>query len=118
MELINWIRNPGDESFEQEEGDSIDIEEGGQVTLLPIPRADGARLAGDISVEIEVFPEESAVRGENIYGVYEQSVHSSDTPVSLYFVEQGTVTITVRDGPNGVESTQVFEVEAVEQPEV
>lgn len=118
LELITWVRNPDDDEFDAAEGDSIDIEEGGQVTVLPIPLADGERLAGDISVEITVFPETSAVRGENIYGVYEQGVTSSDTPVSLYFVEPGTVTITVSDGPNGVEAVQVFEVEAVEQPEV
>ena len=113
LELISWVRGPNAEDFEQIESETISVDEGGQVTFLPIPRADGARLAGDISVSITAEPETAVVRGENIWGVYEQNVTTSDQPVSLYFVEPGTVTITIADGPNGVERSQVFDVEAI-----
>jgi len=113
LELINWVRNPAEEEFELAEGASIAINEGAQVTFLPVPSSGGVRLAGDITVDITADPESSVVRGENIWGVYEQNVSSSDQPVSLYFVEPGTVTITLSDGPNGVEVSQVFEVAAI-----
>jgi hypothetical protein len=113
LELITWLRNPGEEAFEQVEAETISVGEGGQVTFLPVPRSGGERLAGDLTVEIATVPESAVVRGENIYGVYEQNVTSSDQPVSLYFVEPGTVTVTIADVPNGVEISQTFSVEGI-----
>ena len=113
LELINWVRGPSVDDFEQLEAEVIPVTEGSQVTFLPIPTMAGDRLAGDITVDLAADPETSVVRGENIWGVYEQSVTSSDQPVSLYFVEPGTVTITISDIPNGVERSQVFEVEGI-----
>ena len=51
LELITWMRNPSADDFELAESTTIAIDEGGQVTFLPVPRSGGVRLAGDITVD-------------------------------------------------------------------
>lgn len=113
LKLISWIKNPEDDKFSKKSGGLISVKEGAQATFLPIPKANGKRLAGDISFEVSSYPTTATAEVYNLAGVYENEIVYSTSPVSVVFLEPGKVTITLTDVPNGVSSSQSFNVEPI-----
>jgi len=110
LDLIGWARAPWADSFESiQAGDWV--EEGTQVAFLPIPLdASGKRIAGDLFAELSASDESMIVPGANVWGVYEQSVWAGSNPSSVYFIDAGSVDLTLSDLPNEVGVTWTFEV--------
>ena len=108
ISLISWIRGPESQEFTQEEGSDISVQLGSQAAFVPIPKADGKRIVGDIEVDLTIDPPTAAVVGYNISNVSEDGVESSDSPPSIYFVETGEVSIGATDVVNERTTWQVF----------
>ncbi len=115
LELITWLRDSSDTFSRQPQASSYSVQEGTQVTFLPIPtNSDKVRLLGDIEFDVVVEPATAAVAVHNVDAVYEQSVVYHKSPLSLVFVEPGSVTVTVTDQVHtDVSTTVAFEVSAV-----
>ncbi len=118
LEILTWVRAPGAEEFHTANGVGTSVEEGAQATFVLIPMdAAGDRLAGDIDTTWSADPSWAVVPGENVYGVYEQSVWSASSPFSIYFIEPGPVAMTIMDPINALDSTVDFVVEPVDTGE-
>jgi hypothetical protein len=116
LELVTRVRAPYSDHWLDLEDDETLVAEGSQVAFLPIPLdAGGARLAGNFVVEIQADPSWAVSPSWNVLGVYEQSIVGSASPVSLYFIEPGLVTVTLTDVANGVSADRHFEVLPVEE---
>jgi hypothetical protein len=115
LELVTRTRAPYSDDWEDLDDDETLVAEGSQVAFLPIPLdASGARLAGNFEVDVQAEPSWAVSPSWNVLGVYEQSIIGSPSPVSLYFIEPGLVTVTLTDLANGVSATRHFEVLPVE----
>lgn len=111
LEMVTWVKPAEEDEFRDEgNGDNLSVGEGDQITFLPIPKSAGKRLLGDIEFSITTDPPGAAVEVENIVGVYEQRVVSATKPVSLVFIEPGSVTVTIADTAGQVTVTRSFEV--------
>jgi len=110
LEIISWIRDPGEADFSKKTGGAIDVDLGSQITMLPIPTSEGKRLAGAVEVSIEASPVSSFVQNFNIEEVGEDGVVANQTPVSFFFVEPGLVEITITDIVNNVSTIQEYQV--------
>ena len=112
MEMVSWVLPPDAEDWvDLSGGGPHAVAVGTQATFLPIPSRDGQRLVGDIAVELLADPEDAVVQGENVLAVYEQNVVTTRSPVSLFFVETGDVTITLEDQANQLAVEVAFVVE-------
>jgi len=111
LDAATWIRPPGAEEFERAIGDGISIEEGTQISFVPIPLdAAGERIAGRLDVVTTSDPEGAVVPAWDDWGTYEDEVVGSVDPTSVYVIEPGPLTLTVTDEPNEASFSQVFEV--------
>lgn len=110
LDLIAWARAPWEENFEVlSRGESV--EEGTQVAFLPIPLdAVGERIAGNLFAELEASESGMIIPGANVWGVYEQSIWASTSPSSVYFINAGSVDISLTDEPNAVSAVWSFSV--------
>jgi len=116
LDLLTRVRTPYSDAWENLPHTDLAVGEGSQVAFLPIPvDASGERLAGNFSVEVTAEPGWAVAPSWNILGVYEQSIVGSASPVSLFFIEPGQVTVTLTDMANGVSVSRDFEVFPVEQ---
>ncbi len=115
IELITWLRQTDGTFSRQEESSSYAVVECAQITFLPVPtNSADERLLGDIDFDVVVEPSTAAVMVHNVEAVYEQSVLYEESPLSLVFVQSGTVTVTVSDQVHNDVSTMVqFEVAAI-----
>ena len=87
------------------------MEEGTQVAFLPIPLdAVGERIAGNLFAELEASESGMIIPGANVWGVYEQSIWASTSPSSVYFINAGSVDISLTDEPNAVSAVWSFSV--------
>ena len=111
VSVISWVREPTSEEFVLFEGDEIVVPLGAQAAFVPIPEYEGERIVGDLDVEITVFPETAAVVGYNIESVSEDGVDFNASPASIYFMEEGEVSIIAKDLVNLVETEQKFIVQ-------
>ncbi len=117
LDFVTWVRPPNGDDFDEASGSPVFVAEGTQAAFVPIPvDADGDRIAGDFVPEMTADPEWAVVRGMNVLGIYEQNVVVARSPASVYFIEPGSVTVTLTDTANGVASGVDFEVDPVEVP--
>ncbi len=117
LDVVSWIKPPGDDSFsDEEQGDRYTVEEGAQVALVPIPIGkDGERLVGDYWMDVTFTPEWAAIHTSNVLDVYEEEgVWGSQVTESLVFIEPAEVTVFIEDAPNGLVGT--IAVEVTERP--
>lgn len=116
LELLTRVRIPYSDDWDTlNDGETL-VEEGSQVAFLPIPLNDvGDRIAGDFDVLLEADPEWAVAPAYNLIGVYEQNIVGSASPVSIYFIEPGEVTVTLTDTVNGTSASWMFDVLPVEQ---
>ena len=108
VSVLSWIREPDAEEFLLFEGVEIPVTLGSQAAFVPVPEYQGERIVGDLDVEITVIPETAAVVGYNIENVTEDGVEYNSSPASIYFMEEGEVSILARDLVNQVETEQKF----------
>lgn len=108
IQLQMWLRAPYGETFDPyTEGP---VAEGSQLAWQGVPLdADGQALTGTITTDFSAAPQELVVPAENVYGV--DGDVSSGGAASLYFIEPGTVTLTMLDALNGASAEQVITVE-------
>lgn len=112
IELSVRVRQPWGNDFTKADGASSTVTEGAQATFLPIPLgAAGNRLAGDIEVDVTASPEELVVPGASVGGVYEQGVWTVSGEIDFYFIDPGTVDITLLDTVSGAQGMHTFTVE-------
>ena len=117
LELSLKIRKPFDDSFDDvREPSPIPVVEGTQATFLPIPKKGKQRLAGEISTEVSASPKELVVPGAGASFVYEQDVWSAEGNVDFYFIDPGTVTITLSDPISKASGSYTFEVSDASAP--
>ena len=116
LELLTRVRIPySDEWDTLSDGETL-VEEGSQVAFLPIPiNENGDRIAGDFDVLLEADPEWAVAPAYNLIGVYEQNIVGSASPVSIYFIEPGEVTVSLTDTVNGTSASWDFDVLPVDQ---
>ena len=116
LELLTRVRIPYSDDWDTlNDGEEL-VEEGSQVAFLPIPlNEEGERIAGDFDVVVEADPEWAVAPAYNIVGVYEQNIVGSASPVSIYFIEPGEVTVTLTDTVNGTSASWQFDVLPVDQ---
>lgn len=114
LDLALYTRAPYAEDFEPlDAAGPSQVREGTQLAWLPIPRdADGARLAGDVATEMSADPREAVVPAGNVYHVNEEEVGEYAGVPSLYFIEEGEVTVTLADTFNAAEGARAFTVVA------
>lgn len=110
--VLSWIREPSSEEFVLFEGEQIAVILGSQAAFVPVPEFQGERIVGDVDVEITVVPESAAVVGYNIESVSEDGVSFNSSPASIYFMEEGEVSIVAKDLVNQVETEQRFVVQS------
>ena len=116
LELLTRVRIPYSDDWDTLDVGETLVEEGSQVAFLPIPLNDvGDRIAGDFDVLLEADPEWAVAPAYNLIGVYEQNIVGSASPVSIYFIEPGEVTVTLTDTVNGTSASWMFDVLPVEQ---
>jgi hypothetical protein len=114
LELDVKVRAPWAEKFSETSGSATTVLEGAHAVFLPIPLdADGERLAGRIVTETSADPAELVVSGVDVNGVYEQRVWTGRGKIELYFIDPGTVTVTVKDAVSGASGQHTFTVENV-----
>jgi len=111
ISVLSWIRTPDSDEFLEEEGELITVSVGSQAAFIPIPEYKGERIIGDIDVDISIEPEEFAVVGYNIESVEEGGVNANSNPASIYFVQEGEVSVCATDTVNEVTTCQDFKVE-------
>jgi len=115
-ELITWLRHRAADEFEGVTGAVTAAVEGDQAAFLPVPYdADGARIAGDMELDMTAAPDWSVTQGFNVLGIYEQRVSGGPAPISVYFIEPGPVDISWADSAHGLAVSHSFEVEAISQ---
>ncbi len=112
IDAITWVHGPRTENAEQVDGRRNGAVEGGSVSFVPVPMADGDRLLGDFVPEVTFEPEGMVVPDYAPVKVYEQTEWGYIAPLSYVFIEPGEVTITLADPLTGVEVKRIFEVEA------
>lgn len=112
VSVLSWIREPSAEEFVLFEGEEIPVLLGSQAAFVPVPEFQGERIVGDLDVEITVVPETAAVVGYNIESVSEDGVSFNSSPASIYFMEEGEVSILAKDLVNQVETEQKFIVQS------
>jgi hypothetical protein len=112
LDVIIWVRRSSDDEFIKVSAiGSILVDEGTQVTVIPIPMgSSGSRIVGDFDAVISATPGDMVVATENILGAYEQSIWATPDPVSLVFIDPGTVEVIIEDAVNGVSKVLTFEV--------
>lgn len=112
LSLVTWMSAADEDDFSKKSGDTISASTGSQVTFVPIPKgADGQRILGDISFNMESDPTDAAVRVKNLLGVYEDGIVYHAEPVSFVLMQSGTITITIADSlAPSVKGTKVFDV--------
>lgn len=111
IELSVRVRQPWGEDFSKADGTSSTVTEGAQATFLPIPLGNGgARLVGDIEVDVAATPPELVVPGASVGGVYEQGVWTVSGEIDFYFIDPGTVDITITDTVSGASGMHTFTV--------
>lgn len=110
LQLITWAREPYGEDFVLVD-DGATLSEGTQLAFLGIPLGDsGDRLVGDIETSFTADPASSVVPAENIYDVNETNTLNAESVPSLYFIEPGTIGVTLKDTVGPAEATASFEV--------
>ena len=112
VSVLSWIREPTSEEFVLFEGEEIPVLLGSQAAFVPVPEFQGERIVGDLDVEITVVPETAAVVGYNIESVSEDGVSFNSSPASIYFMEEGEVSVLAKDLVNQVETEQKFIVQS------
>lgn len=110
LDVVTWVREQGSDSWTKGTGDNMAVQEGAQVTFVPLPMKDNTRLAGDVTVEVSANPADAMLTGNNLLAVYENEIYSMSYPVSFFFVETGSVTVTFADAIYGVDVDQAFTV--------
>jgi hypothetical protein len=109
LDFVTWIREPDGTEFTEAVGSPVAVAEGAQAAFVPIPLdAAGERIAGDFVPVISPSPDWAVVTGTNIFGIYEQRVVASGSPASVYFVDSGSVSVTLIDEPNDAEGVVEF----------
>ncbi len=116
LNLLTRVREPYSDDWDTLNPGEGQVEEGSQVAFLPIPlNESGDRIAGDFDAQLEADPSWAVAPAYNLLGVYEQNIVGSASPVSVYFIEPGEVTVTLTDTVNGTDASWQFDVEPVEQ---
>ena len=113
IELLTWTRPPYGEAFSRVEGGFVDVTEGTQLAWRGIPLdSDGNRLAGEIGTGFSAIPAETVVPAQNVYDLSDEAEFYGGVIPSLYFIEEGDVTITLSDAVNDASATRHFTVSA------
>lgn len=117
FEVLVRVRPPWGETFrEVASGGTIEVEQGSQITLQPIPvDASRRRLAGKLHTRVDVAPDWAVTPGVGVLDVDEWGVWAVKGALDFYLVEPGALTFTFRDTVNDVATTQAFEVGPVER---
>jgi len=115
LELVVKARAPFQSDFVDVSDDEVSkVDEGTQVAFLPIPLDDkGERLAGRIETSAVADPSNRVVPGSDINGVYEQNVWTGSGKIEFYFIDPGTVTVTVTDVVTKAKGAHSFDVQNV-----
>lgn len=115
FEVVMKIRDPWGASFSVETGDPLEVEQGSQLVILPVPvDEDARRLAGSMQPGIDIDPRWAVTPGQNVYSNTEDVTWSGQDPYNYYFIEPVTVTFTISDDVTGANSTQTFHVVPVD----
>jgi hypothetical protein len=111
IELLTWTRPPYGEAFGSVEGGFVDVQEGTQLAWRGIPLdSDGNRLAGEIGTGFSAIPAEMVVPAQNVYDLSDEDEFYGGVIPSLYFIEEGDITITLSDTVNDASATRHFTV--------
>ncbi len=111
LDAVTWVRSPGADEFDEPSVAQPTVDEGTQVSFVGIPlNADGDRIAGEFELAVSADPAGSVVEAFDTWGSYEDGIVGSVSEASVYFIEGGTITLTVSDQANGVDFVQVFDV--------
>jgi len=111
LELVLFSRGPWEESFQAlPTQESLTVQEGTQLAWLSIPSKEGQRLLGDIETDMSADPMEKVVPAANVEHVNEDEAMSVFRADSLYFIEEGSVSIQLLDPVSAVTGIQNFEV--------
>lgn len=113
FEVLTKVREPWAEDFREASTDgTIDVEEGTQVVMQPIPvDADDTRLAGDLTTDFSVNKEWAAIPGQNILSAFEENVWTIAGEANFYFVEpDDSVVFTIEDPVSTASTQKTFKV--------
>jgi hypothetical protein len=116
FEVLVRVRPPWGETFhEVTSGGTLEVEQGSQITLQPIPvDASHRRLAGALHTRVDIAPDWAVTPGVGVLDVDEWGVWAVRGALDFYLIEPGALTFTFRDTVNDVATTQAFEVGPVE----
>ena len=115
LELALYTRDPYDTAFSRVDNDrTLSVELGTQLAWLPIPVDNaGGRLLGTLAADMTAEPQTSVVPAANVDHVNEDEVQTFFGAPSLYFVDEGDVTVTLTDTANPAVGTAAFSVDAM-----
>jgi hypothetical protein len=111
LEISVKVREPFDDDFEDVAAQgTVQVPEGSQAAFLPIPKRGTKRLAGDMQTNVTATPKELVVPGHGASFVKEQDVWSAEGNIDFYFIDPGTVTITISDPMSTAKGSFTFDV--------
>jgi hypothetical protein len=112
LSLSLFVRDPWEEQFNAVRGtDTQNVEVGSQLAWLPIPvDGEGNRLLGTLEADLSADPQEAVVPAANVEHVNEDEVETFFGAPSLYFVDEGDVTVTLTDTASPAVGTAAFTV--------
>jgi hypothetical protein len=111
LEIALQLRKPFEHDFDDvESSGTVTVPEGTQAVFLPIPKKGTRRLVGAMQTDVTASPKELVVPGEGASFVSEQAVWSAEGNIDFYFIDPGTVTITISDPMSDASGSFTFEV--------
>ncbi len=117
FEVLVRVRAPWGERFrEVASGGTIAVEQGSQITLLPVPvDGDRRRLAGRLRTRLDITPDWAVTPGVGVLEVDEWGVWAVNPEMDFYLIEPGPLSFTFEDTVHAVATTQAFDVTPVER---
>ncbi len=116
LDAMTWLREPGDEEFVLGSDESNQVTEGTQAAFLAIPMdAEGERIVGRFDMQLSADPDWMVVPDWSVAGTYEQQVSGWAAEEAIYFIEPGSVSITLADEVNGVQVSRDFVVSGISE---
>lgn len=106
FEPVFWVRDPDngspDDFVKYYEGDFV--HEGSQVTFLVIPLdINGNRMAGDMTIDHNITPNNLYVEGQGVMSLTENGVNENIvSDYSIYVIEEGLISIEFSDPVYGI----------------
>lgn len=113
LDVIAWTREATEDEFTRTNDAEPVVQEGAQAAFMLVPLNEhGDRIIGDFDPKITADPDWMIVVDYDVIDAYEdRGVVGAMSTCSIYFLEPGSVTLSLEDEQNDISTTMSFKVE-------